>query len=199
MASSWVPTLTSQYSLDRVDVSWSVFPKITKLLVDILLNLKARKPYPPGSTCQNFLGSLKNNIIVVGTLHGINHQSLHLQRLAPLMWSLEWMDQLTQWLWSSSYLATLPSHRCTNPVDDFYVLFMQLEAWRNSIATTFKPTAQIIGGVSGRCTVFVTIIIIRNISHRCCDSSSQSHRNHKKKKPKHQIIPRLTRRSQGSA
>ena len=88
MASSWVPTLTSQYSLDRVDVSWSVFPKITKLLVDILLNLKARKPYPPGLTCQNFLGSLKNNIIVVGTLHGINHQSLHLQRLAPLMWSL---------------------------------------------------------------------------------------------------------------
>ena len=53
--------------------------------------------------------------------------------------------------------------------------------------------------LSGPCTVFVTIVIIHNISHCCCDSSSQSHRSHKKKMPKHQIIPRLTRRSQGSA
>ena len=35
---------------------------------------------------------------------------------------------------------------------NFYVLVKQLEAWRNSITTAFKPAAQIIGGVSGRCT-----------------------------------------------
>ena len=61
------------------------------------------------------------------------------------------------------------------PLDDFYVLVMQLKAWRNSNATTFKPAAQIIGGVSGHCTVFANIVIIRNVSRRCCDSSSKSH------------------------
>ena len=47
---------------------------------------------------------------------------------------------------------------CTHPeygTDDFYVLVQQLEAWRNSIAAAFKLAAQIIGGVSGRCTVSV--------------------------------------------
>ena len=33
-------------------------------------------------------GAERKSVAVVGTLHGISHQSQHLQRLAPLMWSL---------------------------------------------------------------------------------------------------------------
>ena len=57
----------------------------------------------------------------------------------------EWMDRLTELL--RSHLIGAPI-----PLDDFYNLVQQLEAWRISIITAFKPAAQIIGGVSGRCT-----------------------------------------------
>ena len=52
--------------------------------------------------------------------------------------------------------------------------------------------------VSVRCTESIIRVYICNVSRRWCDPSLRLHWSHKKKKPKYQIIPRLTRRSQGS-
>ena len=63
------------------------------------------------------------------------------------------------------------------------------------------PTGTSIGHVRCRniAQFSVNIVYFANASRRCCDPSSKSSRSFKKKKPKHQIIPRLTSRSQGSA
>ena len=109
-------------------------------------------------------------------------------------YGIEWMDRLTQWLWSSSCLATLPSHRCTNPVRGFlrpcYATRSVEKQYRHYFqtgCTNYRGSVRTLHGFRQHHH--------RNVSCHCCDSSSQSHRSHKKKKPKQQIIPRLTRRS----
>ena len=58
----------------------------------------------------------------------------------------------------------LLSHWCTNPIRWLLLPCFQLEAWRNSITSAFKPAAQVIGRVSGRRTISRTIFNAYNVA-----------------------------------
>ena len=79
----------------------------------------------------------------------------------------EWMDWLTELLWSSSCLATLPSHWCTNPVRGFLRHCSTTQKCGESVSPLHSNRPhKSSGGVSGCCTESSIRVYICNASRR---------------------------------